>query len=554
MNPLNLVRPQRRMRARERGQMVPLMAIFAVVLLGCTAIATDLSVSTHYKRNLQNITDAAALEGAKQLPVSPSLSDKEKATEYALDVLHNSFPWGGVTPASLATAGCAGSQCSVTVCAGLSGTGCAGGVTQGSVQAFSLTVNTPPKTALNATFNSSSDPDYNHRIEVIMHEKSGGYFAGIFGISSEISGAQSIAFHFAPGQPFPFALFSNSFVGDGNSPEIIAGNVYASRYITPQSGGQAAVCVTNDANGNPGYIVLGALQGGDAGYAKDGQYNDPQVTAKGNPITENNTQPCTSVPSGTVNMSADPLATSDCQSAFGSTLSGSSLVYNTFSDTCEANPALQPPQPAALPGAPSYAANNPQCPNYITAPDPTQGPFQCNGNKNPSLLISSSTFAPNTLAPGTYAIMPSGNWPCDVVIDGSYTNLTNVTFYLMHDPSSGEGAGICAGPPGGVTIQQTPYAGVYDVYSDGSATNPQIQMQNIPGNPSGGSGTGIWQMAGVIWLPTGSVTIQNSYALEVSGQAIVNSWQDNSGKHLNPSVTYNGQNVPPLPEQLRLVE
>ena len=149
--------------------------------------------------------------------------------------------------------------------------------------------------------------------------------------------------------------------------------------------------------------------------------------------------------------------------------------------------------------------------------------------------------------------MPSGNSPCDVVIDGSYTQLTNITFYLMHD-SLGRGAGICSGPPGGVTIQQTPFVGVYDVYSDGSATNPQINMHALPGVPGGGSGSGIWSMSGVIWLPTGSVTIDNSYALAVSGQAIVNSWQDNSGKHLNPSVTYNGQNVPPLPEQLRLVE
>lgn len=554
MNGHHIIRASRRRgRGGERGQMVPLMAIFAVVLLGCTAIATDLSVSTHYKRNLQNITDAAALEGARQLPAAPTLTDKTTATKNALDVLHNSFPWTGATTQALANAGCSGSQCSVTVCGGLTAGVCTASVT-GSLPAFSLTVNTPPKTALYAAFNSSSDPDYNHRVEVIMHERSGGYFAGIFGVGSEVAGAQSVAFHYAPGQPFPFALYSNTVVGDGNSPEVIAGNVYAARYLSPQSGGQGAVCITNDSNGNPGYIVLGSPQGGDAGYQKDGQSQNPKVTSNGDPITENVSQPCTSVQNGTVNMSANPQSTSDCQNAFGSTLAGSNLVYNTVSYTCEANPPLQSPQPSSLPGPPSYAANNPKCSNYVTPPDPTQAPFQCNGSKTPSLLISSSTFAPGTLVAGTYAIMPSGNWPCDVVIDGSYTQLNNITFYLMHDPATGEGAGICAGPPGGVTIQQTPYAGVYDVYSDGSATNPQLDMTGIPGVAAGGSGSGIWQMAGVVWLPTGSVTIDNSYGLQVDGQCLVNSWQDNSGKHLNPSVTYNGQNAPSLPEQLRLVE
>src|SRR4029077_1080332 len=108
-------------RRGERGQMAPLVAIFAVVLLAATALAIDLSVSTHYKRALQNVTDAAALAGAKQLPVSPSGTDEANAVRSALDVVRNSYTWqasaGWETPA-LSAAGCGSSSptCSVTIC------------------------------------------------------------------------------------------------------------------------------------------------------------------------------------------------------------------------------------------------------------------------------------------------------------------------------------------------------------------------------------------------------------------------------------------------------
>src|SRR5438445_9988282 len=88
-------------RRRERGQMVPLLAIFAVGILGATALATDLSVTTHYKRSVQNVTDAAALAGAKLLPVSPTTGfsgDQGKAMTAALQVVHNAYPWGGAIP------------------------------------------------------------------------------------------------------------------------------------------------------------------------------------------------------------------------------------------------------------------------------------------------------------------------------------------------------------------------------------------------------------------------------------------------------------------------
>ncbi|HVC41722.1 MAG TPA: hypothetical protein VND54_07080, partial [Candidatus Saccharimonadales bacterium] len=109
----------------------------------------------------------------------------------------------------------------------------------------------------------------------------------------------------------------------------------------------------------------------------------------------------------------------------------------------------------------------------------------------------------------------------------------------------------------GVTISQTPFNantgkpgdGRYIVLSDNVA-NPSITLSS----GGGGSTSGIWSLSGVIWLPTGSVTISNKSALEDSGQIIVNSWNDQSGYHQNPSVSFNASFAPQQQEVLQLSE
>ena len=51
----------RKHRAAERGQVMILTALLAVVILGAAALAVDLSVNTFSQRTLQNVSDAAAL-------------------------------------------------------------------------------------------------------------------------------------------------------------------------------------------------------------------------------------------------------------------------------------------------------------------------------------------------------------------------------------------------------------------------------------------------------------------------------------------------------------
>jgi hypothetical protein len=526
--------------------MVPLVAIFGTILLGSMAIATDLSISTHLKRVLQNVTDAATLAAAKQLPASPAIGDKQAATASALSVMHNSFPW---TPSavgwanSLAALGCGGAQCSVTLCVGLTSatspcTATASPPSGGTP--FVLTVNAPPLTARVASYNGDS-----HRIEVVMHEQSVAFFSNAFGATSQGEGAQSIAYHFAPNQPFPFALYSRTWIGDGNAPEIVNGNIYAARYLVPQSSGQAAICAAPDSLGHPGFIVLGAPQAPDPGYSNDGQYNNHNLPPGADPI--GNGVNCATVGGGTVSMSATPGNTAGCQAAYPGNNSGSSLVYDTTDLVCEANPPIAPPAVPAPPNLPAYTAAQTYCGALgqgLVGGVYQPGDYKCSSGT--SLTVD------HQMAPGIYQIEAVSSSGCDVVMNiTTPTTLSGITFYLRN------GAGICVNLPATTTIVQTPYDsgshqpgdGRYDVFSD-NVGNPSITMTTA----GGGSGSGTWSLTGVIWLPTGTVNITNKTALVVSGQIVVNTWNDTSGYHPNPTISYNASYAPAQSEVLQLSE
>src|SRR5665213_869045 len=399
----------------ERGQIVPLTAIMATVIIGCLALAADLSLSTHFKRNLQNVTDSAALAGAKQLPAAPSLSDEQNATALALEVVHNSFPWpvaAGTWATTLANSGCNGDQCSITVCAGSMSLSppptCTLTAGQGtSASPFVLTVNSPPKTAAVASYNG--DP---HRVEIVMRQQTSGFFSGIFGLTNG-DGTQSIAYHFAPNQAFGFALFSRTIIQDGNAGETIAGNMYANRYLAPQSNGQAGICAApyTDFQGaeHDGFIYLGYPQSGDGTppYQDDGQSSVTHARTVNDGVT------CPDA-GGTVGMSANPSSNAACVAGDPGNNTGSTLTWDPADGACEGNPAIQPPAVAAPPNIPVYATvcGTQGLIGGIYQP----GEYHCNANGTPSLVVN------HQLAAGIYEIDPGSNTNgCDVTMDGSIT-------------------------------------------------------------------------------------------------------------------------------------
>jgi len=530
----------RQRRRGERGQMIPLLAVFAVVLVGCMALATDLSITTHYKRQLQNVTDAAALAGARALPSSPASSDQQQAVVNALDVMHNSYGW---TPSpvnwasTLAGQGCDDGQCSVTVCAGLTGTrSCTVNVTAAGASPFVLMINTPPLGASVSSYNGDA-----HRVEVTMRQQSRAFFAGIFGQSNNTDAAESVALHVPPGQPFPFALYSRTYVQDGNQAEVIQGNIYADRYIAPQSNGHAGVCAATQSDGTRGFIFLGYPQQGDGSppYANDGQSTTHAPTVSDGVACSTANPPS----GGSVEMSGSPATSADCVAAFPGGSTGTTITYDHTDGVCEMNPPPSPPAVAPPPNLPTYAST------VCGAAGLVSGAYQPHEY---ACSTGAALTVDHPLGAGIYEIdAGAATGGCDVIMDGSVTTLSGVTFYLKG------GAGICITLPSGVTISQTPYNagtgdpgdGRYVVLSDNVAA-PSITLNS----GGGGSSSGIWSVTGVLWLPTGSVTCNNKTAIEDQGQVIVNSWNDQGGNHQNSSVSYNSSLTPSQAESLQLTE
>lgn len=532
--------------------MAVLTAIFGILLLGVVAMATDLSVSTHYKRSLQNVTDAAALGAAEKLPASPTTGptgDQAAAAKTALELVHNTYPWPGFVVSNLLTAAtCTSSGCSITVCAGMSSSSpCTQTVGAAPDGPFVLTVNTPPQTARVAAY----DGDV-HRVEVVMRQQTGGFFAAFVG-GTDQDAAQSVAYHFAAGQPFPFALYSKQYVLTGNQTENIVGNIYAARYLSVQStgGGFGVICASEDSGGNGGYIVLGNPQTGESGYNAK---TDPGQFDAGTPITATTTCP-TSKSGGNIYMQQ---STANCAAAYPGNNSGSSLYADNADHACEANPPLQPPA-VTTPTPPVYSTV------YCGSSGFSGGLFQpgeygaVSGSPcNQPLNIDNA----HLLSPGIYEIDPvSKSGGCDVQISDTGTSfsitqdtatLKGATFYLKG------GAGICVSfSSTSVVISQnaftkgdgSPGDGRYAVYSDNAGT-PTVTVKG----PSAGPSSGMWNVTGVIWLPTGVFTATNKAMLSDSGQVIVKTWNDKSGNHNNPSVTYNPGIAPPQTEILELAE
>ena len=548
-------------RRNEHGQIAVLTAIFAMVLLGVIALATDLSVSSHYKRSLQNVTDAAALAGAVQLPAgiptTGPAGQQGAAALAALKIVNNAYQWVASVPSSLVTPGTCSSTasvgCSITVCAGMtsSSPACTQSVGATSNGPFVLTVNTPPRTARISSYNNGSDTSNQHRVEVLMRQQTGGFFTAFVG-GTDQDAAQSVGYHFAAGQPFPFALFSRTIVQDGNQGEVVQGNMYAARYVQPQSSGKAGICAGPDLNGNAGYIFLGYPQVDDgSAYNPVSNPGQSTITHGGWPIVDN--FPCTPAsppPKGVAAMSANPAVTG-CTAGFPDNNSGSVITFDNQDMACEANPAIQPP-PVAKPPIP--ASPNQYC-GYAGFNGTYFQPGEYSCPTGTALTIDSS----HQLYQGIYQIDASGNGKaaCDVNVNdigGSFNigyNNQGVTFYLKGS------ATLCFNIGSADTITQTSYNsgsgksgdGRYAVLSD-EAGSPSIQMNSI----GAGSATGFWNVTGVIWLPTGSITFNNKAALQDDGQVVVNSWNDASGNHDNSTITYDQGVAPPQAEVLALNE
>lgn len=529
-----------RRRNRERGQVVPIAAICSALLLGGAAIAVDLSLQTDSHLDLQNATDAAALVAARDLGATnggqPNQSDRNTAALAALRVVYDHLKWGSAgtswATSALGTTCSTGSDCHVTV-TGPSSAGATG---------VTVSVDIPPRTANNTGYNEGATlgSPWGYA-EVSVHEKQLQGFGGTIGFGKQTAGAHSVAYHFPAGQAFGFALYSGTLVQAGNDDEVIKGNVYAYRDVQPQSTGKASICANTDSSGNKGHIVLGSPQSGpfpspDPAAGAAYQYQIKPTSA--DQITHND-------------QCSDVLGKGDVAqtAALGScgTLSVQGVSMTTSQD----------------PNSLACVANPP-----IDAPD-LQGPSQTGNvvHENGSTLTNNQSVltVTSSLTAGLYYVTHNPNCPAptctDVVIDGhsapsncpaaysaTYTTcLLGVTFWLDQ--------GATIGVINGAKVLMSPYMpspdnsldpndGRFPVYAPAGSTGGVYESDSAS----------VLAMTGTVYMPSGTMSVTSNATLGIDGQAIVNTWNVQSGDHANPVIDYNPSGNATQREVLQLVE
>lgn len=521
----------------QRGQVLPIAAVVSVLLLATAALAVDLSLQTDHHLDLQNATDAAALVGARDLGASPSQANRNTAAIDALRVVYDHLGWGSAGTSWATSA--VGSTCGN----GTTGSNCHVSATgPGSASNVSVEVDIPPKHARNASYNESSTTlgtPWGY-VEVDLNQTDRANFGPAVGFKHETNGAHSVGYHFGSGQAYGFALWSGTLVSGGNNGEIIGGNVYAYRDIQPQSNGQAGFCAGTDSSGNLGHIVLGSPQSGpfpSPDPAAGASYQYQVLPDDADKIQHSST--CNTNPAKSVVQTA----------ALGScgTLSVQGVNMTTTQDpnslACMVNPALTAPSLQA----PSLTGN------VVT--------LDGSGLSNGQSVLTVTT----PLASGLYYVKHNPNCAApnctDVVIDphyaqdnctGSYATSYNVcmigvTFWLDQGATIGVGNGAKMVispylPPSDTSLD--PNDGFFSVYAPaGSAAG--VYEANV---------SSVLVMKGTVYMPSGSMNVTQNAILSIQGQAVVQSWNVQSGNFTNPEITYVQSAVAKQREILQLVE
>jgi hypothetical protein len=536
-------------RSRERGQMVPLAGLMAVVILGAGALAVDLSLQTHERRSLQNVSDAAALAAAQDLadPTAASAqASRISAVTNAIKVLHTElgFP---IPNSNYATQFATGGTCS--------GGGSVCYADNVSAGEYVFSVDTPPKTA--DSYGQSAYNADGHYVEVTLRRTNGNAgFGGVVGQPTGTVGAHSIAYHQVPGTAFGFALWANTVVSTGNEIENVTGDAYAYRNINPQSQGHAGFCVSKNSDGSGGHLVLGSPQYPDALPSPDpasGQVQQYLLSPNANdPDVVKFVSSCSTASSGQIAQEAPAGCPSSVQ---GVTLGSGTYSDSTYTRACVAKPAVTAP---LLTGpTDNTSSSNALCaPSIANGGSFAPGYYSCTGAGQTAITVH------HTMAQGVYHVKHNASASADVVIDGTavsadpaaancptsgyQTYMCGVTFVLeagavINLSGNSSTAVITPYNPAGGSLND----GKYPVYSPLGTSGASINVSNNGATLA---------MSGSVYIPGGSVNIgQNAY-LYIQGQAIVNVWNVQSGNHPNPDVFWDGSRLASENEVIRLVE
>jgi Flp pilus assembly protein TadG len=539
-------------RRRQAGQVLPVVAVFATALLGAAALAVDLGVNTHTRRNLQNITDAAALAGARDLNTAPvTQAERISGAQDAIATMHTRLQWplGGVSVQTYASN-------TVTAATGCASTGTSCVISFVPAGGLSIIVNSPP------VFSGIAAHRTSQYFEVLVRQTSTDNLGVAIGYGQSIEGAHSVAYHMAPNQAFGFALFSQQSDDYSNHPETIQGNVYAGRRFNAQSNGQADLCAQG------GSVVLGAPQAPNPipspdlynGLAQQGNANPTQVTTGlascptshgGGMLGQTNAEGCQNITISGITFNSGNSYTDDT-AVSGTTSSTGSRVGNT--KACVADPALTAPdlQGPPLPSSP-----------------PSYG---CGGGKSAGMyspgIYTCGLTVDAPLRPGFYEIVHNSTISADVTFSGAQGTcsayqqslgfvtgtdvcLPNVTFVLQNGGSPASGATISE-TNNHQNVSITPYNSGSTDPNDGRFA--VYSPTGVTSNISASSPFSLLAFQGTVYMPSGSMSASANAGFSVDGQVIAWSYSTHGGNHFATEITFNGGVAAVQRETLRLVE
>jgi hypothetical protein len=493
----------RRRRARERGQVVILAALMAILITGTTALAVDLSVSTFHQRSLQNVSDAAALAGASDLGAPPTSAQQLQGVSDALLAIqkNESFP-AGWTGSAVATA-CGSGYCE--------------NVTYGS---YIVAVSTPPQTA-RASVNATSGD-----LEVDLTLSGHNGFGTVIGAPTSTVAAHSVAYHSGPPAPYTFAFFARILTGSGNQTETIYGDAFVGNGYSPQSSGKAGLCIYKVAGGTQGHVVFGTVPPSTGPEPSYGQ------TPASSPCSGGNAHGALSAEAPSPQLSAP----TNCPSP--------------------STPFLDAPNSTWL----CYLAN-PTVP-AIAAPTVGQG---AGTTLSCGATIMATTVAGVYRVPTNCAVtldFSSGNINCVSLVlgAGSSVSVSNkkgknyITSYGFNP--TGDTVADAAITALGAVVPASACGGAGNKADNNVIWAPASTVTPMPTALSNGT-TGCCSDAlfvGSIFLPGQQISFGTNQAMEDAGSVYCGNWQVQSGNHPNPVVSFDAGNAAYLAEALKLVE
>ena len=207
----------------ERGQVLPLTALFLVVLLGIGALVADLGLSWMMRRHEQNAVDPAAVAAARYIRPAPNMTQMEQAACFY--ARRNGF-FSDATSNDKSATGC---------------------VPANDEQGATLTVNYPPLGGLAGQF--AGRPGF---VQVTISAQHPSFFGRVFGRTVETVTTSAVAAHTD---------------GNSNSNSLIAlddTDTCATGKISGTGTQISIVPVTDPATGDPfdgGYVYVNSTCG-----------------------------------------------------------------------------------------------------------------------------------------------------------------------------------------------------------------------------------------------------------------------------------------------------